>query len=82
LVKAIDPPAVGRLESLAVPTFVLLGAADPTESNDAGRILAQRVPGATIETVPACGHLIPMDCGDDALRQLRLFLQRSGGQAR
>lgn len=76
-----DPPAAERLESLGVPTLVLLGAADPTESSLAGSALTSRVPRAAAESLPRCGHLIPLDCGEPATRSILAFLeQRPAGK--
>jgi pimeloyl-ACP methyl ester carboxylesterase len=75
-VKRLDPPAVGRLGELKVPVLVMMGERDPTESNEAGRVLRERVAGAKGETFPKCGHLVPIDCGPEAARSLAAFLAR------
>ncbi len=75
-IRPLDPPAFGRLGSLTLPTFVLLGSADPTESNEAGRVLLEQVPGARGETVSGCGHLLPLDCPEPSIRAIRAFLTR------
>lgn len=69
-----SPTANDRLVSLRFPLLVLMGAADPTESNDAGRVLLERVAGATGRTFPVCGHLVPLDCPDSTRSAIERFL--------
>jgi 3-oxoadipate enol-lactonase len=75
-VTPTTPPAFARLPSLRTPTFVLTGGRDPTEANDAARQLLAEVPGASGETLSACGHLLPLDCGPATIRAVRAFLAR------
>jgi 3-oxoadipate enol-lactonase len=75
-VRPATPPANDRLESLRLPLLVLMGAADPTESNEAGRVLLARVAGATGRTFPVCGHMVPLDCPVATLKELQSFLAR------
>ncbi len=76
-VKGLDPPAAGRLGELKIPVAILLGSADPTESNEAGQVLQAQVPRATSTVLPRCGHLVPVDCGPEASRAVRAFLART-----
>lgn len=46
----------GRLEDLRVPTQVLHGAQDPLVRPSAGRLVARRIPGSTLELLPRSGH--------------------------
>jgi pimeloyl-ACP methyl ester carboxylesterase len=79
-VKRLEPQAAGRLGELKVPVLVMMGERDPTESNEAGRVLLERVVGAKGEIFPGCGHLVPIDCGSEAARSLAAFLARSSQQ--
>lgn len=79
-VRALDPPAVGRLSEIGIPTLVLSGERDPTESSEAGRVILERVPGARGVTLPACGHLLPLDCAPETLRAIRTFLDTAIGR--
>ncbi len=74
----LDPPAAGRVGELSMPVLVLLGEVDPTESNAAGRALLERVPGAASETIPGCGHLVPLDCPVETARAVAEFLRQAG----
>ena len=50
-------PAVDRLESVQVPTLVLIGDQDEFQREPA-ELLAARIPGARIVRVPGGGHLL------------------------
>ena len=50
-------PAVDRLESVKVPTLVLIGDKDEFQREPA-ELLAARIPGARIVRVPGGGHLL------------------------
>lgn len=76
-VRQPERPAFARLGELTMPMLVLLGSADPTESNDAGRELLARVPGSVGETFAGCGHLVPIDCASEAVRAVAAFLRRA-----
>jgi pimeloyl-ACP methyl ester carboxylesterase len=70
-IRPLSPPAIDRLESVQVPVLVLLGERDPTESNEAGRVLLDRVKDAVGETLPGCGHLVPVECARGTLGAIR-----------
>ena len=50
-----------RLAEIAHPTLVLHGDADRIVPSGNGDILAERIPGAELETLPGAGHLYPTD---------------------
>lgn len=56
-VSRLDPPAVDRLETLAVPLHVVVGADDLPVVGDAARTLVDRVPGARLSVVTGAAHL-------------------------
>jgi 3-oxoadipate enol-lactonase len=62
-----DPPALPAvpealpLESIRQPALVLFGAHDMASRQQAARQLANRLPGAVLETVPDAGHLACLD---------------------
>lgn len=70
------PPAIDQLEQVRVPVLAILGALDPTESNDAGRVIGERVRGSVVETIPRCGHLLPLDCPAPVTTTIQRFLAR------
>lgn len=50
-----------RLGGITVPTLVLAGAFDEVITPDAGRALAERIPGAAFTEVPGAAHLAPIE---------------------
>ena len=63
-------PAFDRLESVRVPTLVLIGDQDVWQAEPA-EIIAKRVPGARIVRVPGGGHLLNLTSPkqfDEAIR--------------
>jgi len=62
-----------RLHRVKVPTLVLMGDDDPIVPPINGRIVASRLPHATLETV-ACGHLFVMTRPGETARRVERFL--------
>ena len=58
---AMNFNAYDRLPEIDRPTLVLHGDADRIVPIDNGRLLADRIPGATLEELPGAGHLYPTD---------------------
>ena len=56
-----SPGLASVLPQLRVPTTILMGAQDALYPVDAALPLARLAPGATIEVVPSCGHLVPLE---------------------
>lgn len=54
-------PGCARLE---VPTHVLYGEFDQATPPALNRAIAERIPGATIRMLPACGHCPPLEAPD------------------
>ena len=50
-----------RLDRIAAPTLVLHGELDALVPPDNGRILADRIPGAELVTIPQANHLLGTD---------------------
>jgi 3-oxoadipate enol-lactonase len=59
--KRPDPPAIDRLEEIAVPTLVVIGELDTSGTRAAAEIVAERVPSARIERLPNVAHIIGME---------------------
>ena len=59
-----EPPAIERLEEIAVPTLVVIGGLDTVGTRAAGEIVAERVPGARVERLPDVAHIIGMEAPD------------------
>ncbi len=56
----IDPPAVRRLEQVAVPTLVLPSDHDPPWTERICRVLAARIPNARLVQIPDVDHVLNM----------------------
>jgi pimeloyl-ACP methyl ester carboxylesterase len=56
--RPLDPPAIGRLGEVRVPTLVVSGERDLPDSRRAADTLAHGVPGAHLVVVPGAGHMV------------------------
>ncbi len=56
-----SPGLATVLPQLRVPTIIMMGAQDALYPVDAAMPLARLAPDATIEVVPSCGHLAPLE---------------------
>lgn len=79
-VLAGSPGLVDVLPRLRVPTTIMMGAQDALYPVDAALPLARLAPYATIEVVPDCGHLAPLEAPEAVAATLRNLLasNRSG----
>lgn len=79
-----SPGLEGVLPKLAVPTTILMGEEDRICPVDRLRGLAARLaPGATLEIVPSCGHLAPLETPEAvvaALQRLAADARRRGAE--
>lgn len=66
-----------RLQNITTPTLVIHGDADSLVPHANGVIIAERIPGAKLLTLPGVGHLIPLEAPAATLRAVESFL-RSG----
>jgi len=49
------------LAAVKAPTLVLIGESDTIAPRPESEFLAQHIPGATLEAIPAAGHLTCLD---------------------
>lgn len=56
-----DPRLDGLLPRIAAETLVVWGAEDRVVPLEYGERFAKRIPGARLEVVPDCGHLVPIE---------------------
>ena len=75
LMKAQAQPASTRLESVRVPTLVLIGEKDEGQREHADA-LAARVPGAILTRVPNGGHLLNLTSPKEFQAAVTQFLSR------
>lgn len=73
LMKSPAPPASGRLESVTVPTLVLIGDKDVSQKEHAEAVAA-RVPGARIVRISGGGHLLNLTSPNEFEAAVRAFL--------
>jgi 3-oxoadipate enol-lactonase len=59
-----DPPAAGRLGTIAVPTLVVIGELDTSGTRAAADKVAADVPGARLVRLPDVAHIIGMEAPD------------------
>ncbi len=71
-----------RLRKLkGLPTLVVHGLEDALVPPDRGRELAASIPGAKLELVPACGHLLTTDAEEQVADAILAHLERSAEAA-
>ena len=73
LMKGPPQPAMPRLESVRVPTLVLIGDKDEFQREPA-ELLAARIPGARIVRVPGGGHLLNLTSPKEFQAAVSAFL--------
>ncbi|ADV66867.1 alpha/beta fold hydrolase [Deinococcus maricopensis] len=66
--------ALDDLHRLQVPTLILHGDADALIPHANAETLAERIPGARLETYPRVGHLAPIEVPDRLTSDLQTFL--------
>ena len=59
-----EPSAIPRLDEITAPTLVVLGDRDLAAIEQIGRLLAERVPGASLVTLTGADHLLPLRVPD------------------
>jgi pimeloyl-ACP methyl ester carboxylesterase len=69
-----------RVGGIAAPTLVLTGEDDVATPPELGRRLAEAIPGARFELIPAAGHHAPIENPAAVTAELELFLANLHGQ--
>jgi pimeloyl-ACP methyl ester carboxylesterase len=70
-----EPPALGRLDQISVPTLVVLGDRDVEPITEIGGLLIDGIPGARSQTVDNADHMLPLRQPE---RLVELLLQHLG----
>lgn len=68
-------PEMAPLESLAMPTLVVVGEDDKADFRAIAQHLAEHIPRSDLAVVPDAGHLVGIDQPDELNRLLLDFLQ-------
>lgn len=67
-------PTLEQLSALQLPVSVLAGDTDGLTPAESGRALAEHLPNARFERLPACGHQLMLEKPDAVLSALRALL--------
>jgi 3-oxoadipate enol-lactonase len=73
-VQRLDPPAVDRLAEVTVPTLVVWGKLDTSETNAAGEKMAAEIPGARSHIYPDAAHMVSLEKTAEFNERLAGFL--------
>lgn len=74
--ERLDPPAVGRLGEIHVPTLVIVGDGDVPDVIETADMLEQGIAGARKVVFPAVAHMVNMERPEEFNRVVRAFLDR------
>ncbi|HWP28833.1 MAG TPA: alpha/beta hydrolase [Chloroflexota bacterium] len=73
-----NPKLPGRLGRIRVPTLILWGESDRLIPLEHGRRYQQLIPGAVLETIPECGHVILREQPERGARLIIDFITSRG----
>jgi pimeloyl-ACP methyl ester carboxylesterase len=68
------PDSTAVLSGIAIPTIVIVGDHDTLTPPSDSKTMAEAIPGARLATIPAAGHLAPMERPGAVARALADFL--------
>lgn len=66
----------GQLAEIQVPTLVLVGGEDKMTPERFSEELAEGIPGAELNVIPAAGHMLPLEQPEAVAAALRGYLKR------
>jgi pimeloyl-ACP methyl ester carboxylesterase len=72
--QRIQPPAIGRLEEIKVPTLVIVGDRDVDDIRQAAEELGRGISGARLVVMPGVAHVPNMERPDEFNRLVLDFL--------
>ncbi len=75
--RRLDPPAIGRLESMRAPTLVIVGSSDVPFVVETCGMVAARVPGAELVVIEDAAHLPSLERPERFNEVLEAFLART-----
>ena len=76
LEQELDPPAIGRLEEIEVPTLAIVGTLDVPDIDQLAHLVDQQVPGAERVYIPDVAHMVNMEKPAEFNEVLLEFLER------
>jgi pimeloyl-ACP methyl ester carboxylesterase len=72
--RELDPPVVDRLDAIAAPTLIVLGALDQPDATASATTLAAGIPHARLVTIPDAAHLPSLERPEAFTQAVRAFL--------
>jgi pimeloyl-ACP methyl ester carboxylesterase len=70
-----------RIRAITAPTLVIAGSKDGVVPPENSRLLAEEIPGATLEIIPEAGHLLFIEAADDFNDRVIRFLESPSPEA-
>jgi pimeloyl-ACP methyl ester carboxylesterase len=70
----LEPPAIERLDGIAIPVLVVVGGADTEDTKAVAAVLSQGIRDVRVEELPGAGHLVNFTAPDRFDRLLERFL--------
>jgi pimeloyl-ACP methyl ester carboxylesterase len=80
--RGIDPPSVGRLGAIKVPTLLIVGDRDVPDIQAVVKTLEEKIPHAKKVIVRGAGHMVNMEKPGEFNPAVLEFLKRSRSPAR
>ncbi len=74
--RPLDPPAVGRLDQITCPVFVIIGDLDTSGTRASADLLSEKLPNAETVHFPSVAHMVSMEEPEEFNRLVLDFLSR------
>jgi 3-oxoadipate enol-lactonase len=71
--KGLEPPAIGRLSELCVPTLIILGEKDAPDIHAIGKLIHEGVVRSELVKISGVGHALPMEKPNEFNHAVDLF---------
>ena len=72
--NGLEPPAVGRLSEVHVPTLVILGNKDAPDIHAIGKLIHEGIVDSNVITINNAGHSVPMESPNEFNHTVEGFL--------
>ncbi len=69
---------IDDIDRIKAPTLVIVGVDDVATPPHKSQLIAERIPGAHLEQIPACGHTSTLEQPETVTALLRNFLTQNG----
>jgi pimeloyl-ACP methyl ester carboxylesterase len=80
LARAIDPPAIKRLDKIQAPTLIMVGARDVPDIHKIVALLTAGIPHARQAVVQGAGHMVNMEKPEEFNRLVLDFLKEQSAR--